>query len=93
MLTINYTKQFQKDYKKIKHGIYGKKINQMLEEVVTMLTHMKPFPKRFCDHELTGEWSEHRDCHLKPDLILIYRQRDEDTVEFVRLGSHSELGL
>jgi mRNA interferase YafQ len=35
----------------------------------------------------------HRDCHIRPDLILIYRKPDDDNLELVRLGSHSELGL
>ena len=39
------------------------------------------------------EWADHRDCHVKPDLVLIYRKPDEETLELVRLGSHSELGL
>src|SRR6266851_2273803 len=39
------------------------------------------------------EWSDHRDCHIRPDLVLIYRKPDDDSLELVRLGSHSELGL
>jgi len=46
---------------------------------------------RFRDHLLTGEYRNHRECHLKPDLLLIYRKPDRETVVFVRLGSHSEL--
>ena len=38
-------------------------------------------------------WNDHRDCHIRPDLVLIYRKPDEDSIERVRLGSHSELGL
>jgi very-short-patch-repair endonuclease len=40
-----------------------------------------------------GEWSDHRDCHIRPDVILIYRKPDDASLEFVRLASHSELGL
>jgi mRNA interferase YafQ len=43
-------------------------------------------------HPLIGEWSDHRDCHIKPDLVLIYRKPNPKTLELVRLGSHSELG-
>ena len=50
-------------------------------------------PPRFCDHALTGDWKDHRDCHIKPDLVLIYRLPDDATIDLVRLGSHSELGL
>ena len=51
-----------------------------------------PLHPRYRDHALTGEWKDHRDCHLKPDLVLIYRKPDADTLQLVRLGSHSELG-
>ena len=40
---------------------------------------------------MTGDWSGYRDCHLKPDLVLIYGKPDADTLDLVRLGSHSEL--
>jgi mRNA interferase YafQ len=42
-------------------------------------------------HVLAGEYTGHRECHLKPDLLLIYKKPDETTLRFVRLGSHSEL--
>ncbi len=48
---------------------------------------------RHRDHALPGEWKDHRDCHVKPDLVLIYRKPDDATLQLVRLGSHSELGL
>jgi mRNA interferase YafQ len=50
-------------------------------------------PRRNFDHPLSGEWNDHRDCHIRPDLILIYRKPYDDSPELVRLGSHSELGL
>jgi len=45
------------------------------------------------DHALIGEWKDHRDCHVKPDLVLIYQKPDANVLRLVRLGSHSELGL
>ena len=42
---------------------------------------------------LAGEWHDHRDCHIRPDLILIYRKSGDDVLQLVRIGSHSELGL
>jgi mRNA interferase YafQ len=50
-------------------------------------------PRRNFDHPLSGEWKDFRDCHIKPDLLLIYRKPDKTNLELVRLGSHSELGL
>jgi mRNA interferase YafQ len=49
-------------------------------------------PPHTFDHPLSGAWGDFRDCHLKPDLILIYRKPDAASLELVRLGSHSELG-
>ena len=49
-------------------------------------------PRRH-DHALGGKWSDHRDCHVKPDLVLIYQKPDPETLRLVRFGSHSELGL
>jgi len=50
-------------------------------------------PRRHFDHPLSGNWNDHRDCHVRPDLVLIYRKPDSERLELVRLGSHSELGL
>jgi mRNA interferase YafQ len=61
-------------------------------EIVNLLAADMPLPRRNADHPLVGEWNDHRDCHIRPDLILIYRKPDEESLELVRLGSHSELG-
>jgi mRNA interferase YafQ len=58
-----------------------------------MLAADTALPRYNFDHALTGEWSDHRDCHIRPDLVLIYRKADADRLILVRLGSHSELGL
>ncbi len=62
-------------------------------DVVNMLAADTPLPRRNFDHALTGDWSDYRDCHIRPNLVLIYRTPDDDSLELVRLGSHSELGL
>ena len=49
-----------------------------------------PLPPCFKEHRLTGEWRNHRDCHIEPDWILIYR-KTEDTLILERTGSHSGL--
>jgi len=60
---------------------------------VATLANDESLAERHHDHSLAGEWKDHRNCHLKPDLILIYRKTGENTLDLVRLGSHSELGL
>jgi mRNA interferase YafQ len=93
MREIKYTTRFRRDYPREKSGRYGKKLDALLMEVVSLLAADKPLPRGNFDHPRSGEWSDHRDCHLKPDLILLYRKPDDDSLELVRLGSHSELGL
>lgn len=93
MREIKYTSRFKRDYRREQSGILGKKIDKLLMEAVNLLAADEPLPRRYFDHELTGEWKDFRDCHLRPDLILIYRKPDDNTLELVRLGSHSELGL
>jgi mRNA interferase YafQ len=58
-----------------------------------MLSKDERLPQRYFDHPLSGEWNDLRDCHIRPDLILTDRKPDETSLELVRLGSHSELGL
>jgi mRNA interferase YafQ len=60
---------------------------------VNLLAADESLPRRYFDHSLSGDWADHRDCHIKPDLILIYRKPDDEHLDLVRLGSHSELGL
>ena len=93
MRTVRYSGRFKRDYRREKSGVLGKKLDGLLTEVVDLLLADKPLPRRNVDHPLTGDWADHRDCHIRPDLILIYRKPDDDSLELVRLGSHSELGL
>jgi mRNA interferase YafQ len=93
MRTVKYTTRFKRDYRREKSGQHGKKLDPLLMEVVELLAADQPLARRHVDHALTGNWSDHRDCHIRPDLILIYRKPAPETLELVRLGSHSELGL
>ncbi|MCY4515129.1 MAG: type II toxin-antitoxin system YafQ family toxin [Candidatus Tectomicrobia bacterium] len=68
-------------------------MDTILMPVLELLINDRPLDPRHRDHPLAGEWRDYRNCHLKPDLILIYRKSGEHALQFVRLGSHSELGL
>lgn len=92
MRTVSYTNRFRKDYRREKAGRHGKILDAALMEVVNQLAADEPLPRRNFDHPLSGEWADHRDCHIRPDLVLIYRKPDDETLQLVRLGSHSELG-
>ena len=93
MRTVKYTKKFRKDYKREKSGRHAVALDNRLEDIVELLANDEPLPKRNVDHPLTGNWKDHRDCHVWPDLVLIYRKPDDDNLELVRIGSHSELGI
>ena len=93
MRIVKYTNRFKRDYRREKSGRHGRTLDKLLMEVVDMLAGDKSLPRRNFDHPLTGEWNDHRDCHVRPDLVLIYRKPDDTSLELVRLGSHSELGL
>jgi mRNA interferase YafQ len=96
MRTIRRTNQFKKDYKRETKGrssTYALKLDAELAAVVDVLTVDGTLESRYRDHPLLNEWKDHRDCHVGPDLVLIYRKPDDGTLELVRLGSHSELGL
>ncbi len=93
MRTINRTHQFKKDYKRESRGRYSVELDSLLTVALTFLLQNVPLPPRFRDHALTGEWKDHRDCHIRPDLVLIYRLPDAQTLDLVRIGSHSELEL
>jgi len=93
MRTISRTARFKKDYKREAKGQHRATLDEDLLAAVSLLASDSPLPEKLRDHPMTGEWIDHRDCHIKPDLVLIYRAPDSERLELVRLGSHSELSL
>lgn len=93
MRRIERTGQFKRDYKREAKGPHRATLERVFIEVVTALANDQPLAEKHRDHVLSGDWKDHRDCHIKPDLVLIYRKPDDEVLQLVRLGSHSELGL
>jgi mRNA interferase YafQ len=93
MRTIRYTSRFKRDYNREKSGRHRKVLDLAFLEVVNLLAADALLPRQYFDHSLSGEWADHRDCHIKPYLILSYRKSGDDYLDLVRLGSHSEIGF
>lgn len=91
MRRIERTNAFRRDFKREMRGPHRRDLETALTSAISLLVEDKPLPERQRDHSLAGEWHDFRECHLKPDLLLIYRKVGVDVLQLVRLGSHSEL--
>jgi mRNA interferase YafQ len=89
--TIEHSSTFKRDYTREARGRYGAALNAVLLPVLLALANDEPLESRHRDHKLSGDWQGYRECHIKPNLLLIYRKTDAETVRLARLGSHNEL--
>ena len=89
MLKVRYSAKFKKDFKNIIRRGYD---ITLFEDVVGLLREEKPLPEKCCDHQLMGEYMGHRECHISPDWLLIYKvENDMITLSLTRTGTHSDL--
>ncbi len=93
MRFIKFSSKFKKDFRREERGKHKKILRKKLREVLHFLEADQLLPARFKDHPLSGPWQDFNDCHILPDLVLIYRKPDKENLELIRMGSHSELGL
>jgi mRNA interferase YafQ len=93
MRTIERTTAFKRDFKREAKGQHRDILDTDLRQIIMALVCDSPLEVRHRDHALSNNWKGYRDCHVKPDLVLIYRTSGEDLLILARLGSHSELGL
>ena len=92
MRTIERSSAFKRDYQRAKATPrHNKHLDSLVSTVVALLLSGQVLPENSRDHALSGDWVGYRECHIKPDLLLIYRKPDPDTLRLARLGSHSEL--
>ncbi len=88
MIEITYSSQFKKDFKKLrKLPLPDLKI---IFEVISTLEQEATLDAKYKDHELIGNWSNFRECHIKPDLLIIYKKNVSE-LQLARIGSHSDL--
>ncbi len=87
--TVKLTSQFKKDYKL---AMKRRMKIELLDQVVTALSLGETLSEKYRDHALTGDWVGHRECHIQPDWLLVYRMEDDVLVlTLTRTGSHSDL--
>ena len=87
---VRRSAQFRKDVR-LAHK-QGKDIN-LLNEVIVKLANDEPLPERYCDHVLSGNWKGHRECHVSPDWLLVYKKSTDGglLLLLIRIASHNDL--
>lgn len=91
MRTIERSSIFKRDYKRQAKGRHRDTLDDSLSTVLAALADDEELLPRYRDHDLGGDWASYRECHIKPDLLLIYRKAGDDLLRLARLGSHSEI--
>ncbi len=91
MRAIDRASSFKRDYKREAKGQHRGTLDNELKPVIVALVTDQPLAAKYRDHDLNGDWKGYRECHVKPDLLLIYRKVDVDILRLARLGSHSAL--
>ena len=87
MLDVRYSTKFKKDFKTcVKRGYKM----PLLQQVIDILRIPDVLPPKNRDHNLSGNYSRHRECHIEPDWLLIYQQEDNELLLY-RTGTHSDL--
>ena len=88
-LDISWTNQFKKDYKlALKRHLDIR----LLDDIIRKLAACEPLPEKSKDHPLSGDWVGHRECHIQPDWLLVYKvENDLLILTLSRTGTHSDL--
>ena len=87
MKEIVITGKFKRDYKAFKNN---KAVESELRNVIGLLAEESSLPAKYRDHSLIGNFQGCRDCHLFPDIVLIY-EVTEEKIRLIRIGKHSNL--
>lgn len=88
MNELNFSNQFKRDMKKQSLELF---ISEDWIEVIACLSNGVTMKEKYCDHDLKGNWKGYRECHIHPDLLLIYKYQNDNDILLYRIGTHSEL--
>ena len=93
MRTVIYRSLYKRDFKREYRGQYRRLLEKggELDQVRNMLERDIPLPPKYRDHPLHGDLEGSRECHIRPDFLLIYTLEGDDVLILERLGSHAEL--
>lgn len=91
MRAIERSSIFKRDYKREAKGHHRNTAEEDLSQALASLIRDDRLEPRYRDHELSGDWIGYRECHVRPDLLLIYRKTGDGLLRLARLGSYSEL--
>jgi mRNA interferase YafQ len=91
MRSVKWASAFKKDLKRESRGQYKNALKEEFYGIVAALANDSPLLGRYKDHDLEGEWVGYRECHIRPDFLLVYRKTGSDVLGLSRLGSHSEI--
>jgi mRNA interferase YafQ len=86
-LDIRQTTRFRRDIKRLQKQ--GKNLTP-LQTLINALVRKQTPESKFKDHKLVGSWAGHRECHIKPDWLMIYKVK-ENELQLIRTGSHADL--
>jgi mRNA interferase YafQ len=85
----DYARAFLKDWQRLSHsGRYD--MVRLKQAMMALIANDAPLGPEWLDHNLKGEWADHRECQIGGDFLLIYQVND-NWINFVRSGTHSEL--
>lgn len=92
MYTIRRSKDFEISIQRLKHSGIKISIKKKIEQTIDLLASGQKLPLSYKDHGLNGELSKYRECHIKGDLLLIYKIKKENLILIlIDIGSHSQL--
>ncbi len=91
MRIVEHSSAFKRDYKREVRGKHATTLDADLMAVLVALANDEALAPHHLDHNLHGNWAGYRECHVKPNLLLIYHKSGSDILRLARLGSHSKL--